>query len=600
VLRTQAARGSSRPAIQAPGRPALGYGDLAQLTETIGRVLRHLGYGPADRLMMALPNGPEAAVAFLALAGVGACCPVDPALTAREIDEYMALVRPAAVLLQPGFGAAMRAASAAAGVPVLELVPDPGGPAGACAVSGAGAVSGAARRRDAAPGGPATDAYSLLLPTSGSTSRPKLVPLRASTMIAGAEASRRAYGLGPTDCRLNVMPLFHIQGLVGSVLASLVAGGRVVCAPAFEPDAVLRWLDEYEVTWFSGSPTMHASLLAAGTAAARSVGHRLRFVRSGSAPLRPELMAEMEELWGVPVVESYGMTEAHQIASNPLPPGQRRPGTVGLPTGAQVAVRINGRPAAPGEPGEIIVRGANVVTEYLASAEVNAASFVDGWFRTGDTGVLDEDGYLTLTGRLTEIINRGGDKVQPREVDAVLEAHPAVARALAFGVPHPTLTQEVAAAVVLRSGARLSHGELEQFAAERLAPHKRPRRIVTVTTLPTHGTGKVRRGRLAEELGMTFYETHARPAADERGAAPRTATQAALVGIWAQALNLTSIGVDDDFFEAGGDSLSGMRLLDGVEQIFGVEVPPMAMYDTTNTVARMAAYIEEKRAAHGS
>jgi acyl-CoA synthetase (AMP-forming)/AMP-acid ligase II/acyl carrier protein len=341
---------------------------------------------------------------------------------------------------------------------------------------------------------------------------------------------------------------------------------------------------------------MHWNLLDAAFRSRRRAGRSLRFVRSGSARLSADLMGRLEDLWGVPVVESYGMTEAHQIASNPLPPGLRKPGTVGVPTGSEVAILNRDGPVGPGEVGEILVRGPNVVTEYLAPPEVNEAAFINGWLRTGDTGFLDEDGYLTVTGRMTEMINRGGEKVQPHEVDAVLEEHPAVAQSAAFGVPHPTLIQEVAAAVVLRPGTGVGPGELERFAADRLAPHKLPRRIVVLDSLPTHSTGKVQRNRLAEELGMTFGEVPGMPMASVGVDAPRSPMAAALVGIWAEALERVSVGVDEDFFACGGDSLSGLRLLAMVREVFGVEIPPMAMYDETSTVARMAGFIERSLA----
>jgi acyl-CoA synthetase (AMP-forming)/AMP-acid ligase II len=297
-----------------------------------------------------------------------------------------------------------------------------------------------------------------------------------------------------------VMPLFHVHGLVASTLATLATGGAVVVPGRFSPLTFWRVAREYRVTWYSAVPTLHQLLLArAEPGAPRPEGaERLRFIRSGSASLAPQVMHDLEAAFGAPVLESYGMTEAaHQMASNPLPPAVRKPGSVGQATGVAVGIMDeDGRHLNPGERGEVIIKGATVIRGYENNPEANAASFVDGWFRTGDQGYLDADGYLKLVGRIKELINRGGEKISPGEIDEVLLAHPSVAEAVSFGVPHPTWGEEVAAAVVLREP--VSQADLLAYCRERLADFKRPTRIYITDAIPRTATGKIQRRLVAQ------------------------------------------------------------------------------------------------------
>jgi acyl-CoA synthetase (AMP-forming)/AMP-acid ligase II len=345
----------------------------------------------------------------------------------------------------------------------------------------------------------------LVLHTSGTTSRPKLVPLTHRNVCASAHHIAATLELSPMDRCLNVMPLFHIHGLMAAVLASLEAGGSVFCTPGFSALKFFSWLQEADPTWYTAVPTMHQAILARAERNPRILAAaRLRFVRSSSSSLPPRVMAELEKTFRAPVIEAYGMTEAaHQMASNPLPPRPRKPGTVGVAAGPEVAVMDEeGRILPAGSPGEVVIRGPNVTPGYQANPGANATSFTHGWFRTGDQGVLDPDGYLTITGRLKEIINRGGEKISPREVDEVLLDHPAVQQAVAFAVPHPTLGEEVAAAVVLRDGARATEEELRAFASGRLAPFKVPRTLLFLEEIPKGPTGKLQRIGLAAKLGL--------------------------------------------------------------------------------------------------
>jgi acyl-CoA synthetase (AMP-forming)/AMP-acid ligase II len=344
-----------------------------------------------------------------------------------------------------------------------------------------------------------------VLHTSGTTSRPKIVPLRQVNITASAYHIAESLALTEADVCLNIMPLFHIHGLIAATLASLAAGGEVVCTPGFNAFRFFAWFEQARPTWYTAVPTMHQAILQLAPRHRELIrGSRLRFIRSSSASLPPQVMLALEQAFGVPVIEAYGMTEAsHQMASNPLPPRPRHAGSVGVAAGPEIAIMDeHGTLLPPGALGEVVIRGRNVTAGYEGNDAANAAAFTHGWFRTGDQGTLDEQGYLRLTGRLKELINRGGEKVSPLEVDAVLMDHPAVAQCLSFALPHPMLGEEVAAAVVLREGAAADERALRDFAAGRLAPFKVPRRIVFLDEIPKGATGKLQRIGLAEKLGL--------------------------------------------------------------------------------------------------
>jgi acyl-CoA synthetase (AMP-forming)/AMP-acid ligase II len=340
----------------------------------------------------------------------------------------------------------------------------------------------------------------LVLHTSGTTSRPKLVPLRHRNLFASAGNIAATYGLAPNDVALCVMPLFHIHGLMASAMATFGSGGLVVVPSKFDPMTFWPTLHDHRATWYSAVPTMHQLLLMRTRGERPPGAEGLRFIRSSSSALAPETMAQLESRFGAPVVEAYGMTEAsHQMASNPLPPAPRRPGTVGVGTGVRLGIMTDeGAVLQHGSPdaGEIVIQGPNVIDGYSNNPEANAASFVDGWFRTGDQGTIDVGGYLSLIGRLKEMINRGGEKIAPREIDDVLKQHPAVGEAVAFGAPHPAWGEEVVAAVVLKEP--VTERELIAFARERLADYKVPKKVYIVDKIPTTATGKIQRRTVAE------------------------------------------------------------------------------------------------------
>jgi acyl-CoA synthetase (AMP-forming)/AMP-acid ligase II len=347
---------------------------------------------------------------------------------------------------------------------------------------------------------PDDDDVALVLHTSGTTSRPKLVPLRHRNLFASVDNIADSYELGPADVAMCVMPLFHIHGLMASTMATLRSGGVVVVPPKFDPMTFWPIAKDHGATWYSAVPTMHQMLLLRNRGELPAGAEKLRFIRSASSALAPETMRELETRFHAPVLEAYGMTEAsHQMASNPLPPAERRPGTVGVGTGVRLGVMDESGALLPhSHAGEVVIQGPNVIDAYSNNPEANAASFIDGWFRTGDQGILDGDGYLSLIGRLKEMISRGGEKIAPREIDEVLMQHPAVGEAVAFGSPHPAWGEEVAAAVVLKKP--VSEKELIAFARERLADYKVPKKLYIVDKIPTTATGKIQRRSVAETL----------------------------------------------------------------------------------------------------
>ncbi len=479
------------PAIVVPGGVQLTYRLLREQVAAAADRLAGFGLGRDDRIALVLPNSAEAIVLFLAASTVGTAAPLNAAYKEEEFRFYLEDTRARALVVPPGQGEAARRAMPG-GVALIEA-----------AIDGGGRLvfeSHAARDPTRSAGAPAGDDVALVLHTSGTTSRPKLVPLRQRNLVYSALNIARTYGLSPADVALCVMPLFHIHGLMASTMATFASGGTVIVPPKFDPMSFWPVVKDLAVTWYSAVPTMHQLLLMRNRGERPAGAENLRFVRSSSSALSPETMRRLEAAFGAPVLEAYGMTEAsHQMASNPLPPGERRAGTVGIATGIEIGIMGEaGALVDTGEPGEVVIRGKSIIDGYANNPDANARSFTAGWFRTGDQGLLDSGGYLSLIGRLKEMINRGGEKIAPREIDDVLLQHPAVAEAVAFGSPHEAWGEEVVAAVVLKGEA--TEKELIAFARERLADYKVPRKLFIVEKIPRTATGKIQRRAVAESL----------------------------------------------------------------------------------------------------
>jgi acyl-CoA synthetase (AMP-forming)/AMP-acid ligase II/thioesterase domain-containing protein len=571
LLGEWAERTPDAPAITAPDRPPLTYGRLYAHVEDVVRRLNALGIGRNDRVGVVLANGPEMAVAFLSVAIAATCAPLNPAYGASEFDSYLSDLKAKAVIIPSGVASPVRAVAEARNISILELAPSAEAEAGLFTLTVDRMCLGSVQ---AGPAGP--EEIALVLHTSGTTSRPKIVPLTHANLCTSARNIAASLSLTPEDRCLNVMPLFHIHGLIGAVLSSLTAGASVVCTPGFSASMFFQWVETFRPTWYTAVPTIHQAVLAQAPAHGEIIARcPFRFLRSCSSALPPQLMAELEKVFGAPVIEAYGMTEAsHQMAINPLPPATRKPCSVGRASGPEIAIMdAVGRLLPPGESGEVVIRGPSVVAGYENNPEANQASFTAGWFRTGDQGFLDAEGYLFLTGRIKELINRGGEKISPREVEEVLLDHPAVAQAVAFAVPHPTLGEDIAAAVVLRGQASNTERELQEFVAARLADFKVPRRLLILPEIPKGPTGKPQRIGLAQKLGLTAADGQP-PSGRPPYQAPRTRTEEALAKIWTELLRLERVGVHDDFFHLGGDSFRAAALCEKIRQTFGQNVSP--------------------------
>ena len=566
MLRAEAGRYPESPAIVAPQRRPLSYERLWQQVEGMVAWLNAAGVGRADRVAIVLKNGPEMAVAFLGVSAGAAAAPLNPGYGAQEFDFYLTDLRAKAVIVQRGVDSPAVAMAKASGIAVFELSPMADEEAGLFALNGDRLIGRA--------GGHYSESsdVALVLHTSGTTSRPKIVPLTEANLSASAHNVAASLSLSSVDRCLNVMPLFHIHGLVAGTLASLSAGASVICTAGFEGDSFFGSLNDLRPSWYTAVPTIHQEIVRRAPQAAEIIGrHHLRFIRSSSAALAPSILAELEVIFGAPVIDAYGMTEAaHQIASTPFPPRRRVPGSVGLATGCEVAIMDEQGFLLPaGQAGEVVIRGRNVTLGYDHNPDANAVAFRNGWLRTGDQGVLDEQGYLSLTGRLKEIINRGGEKVAPREIDEVLLRHPDVREAAAFGMPHPTLGETVAAAVVPRDGKTLGEGEIREFAISHLPDFKVPTRIVIVTEIPKGPTGKLQRAGLADRLAAQLAVVYEPPGDDlERFSAT----------IFEQVLQVDRVGRNDNFFALGGDSLRAMQVSTRLTNALGLELPPTTLF----------------------
>jgi acyl-CoA synthetase (AMP-forming)/AMP-acid ligase II len=498
LVRRQADVRPDARALFAVARAPLTYRDFyEQVRRTVG-ALRAQGIRRNERVALVLPNGPEAAAAFVAVSSAATSAPLNPAYRAEEFDFYLSDLRAKALIIAEGMDSPAIEVARARGVAVLRL--RAGERAGEFDLGEAPGTHGPAGESDFAE----PSDVALVMHTSGTTSRPKIVPLTHANITRSAANIARSLALTSEDRCLNIMPLFHIHGLMAAVLATIEAGASVVCTPGFDAMKFFAWLTEFEPTWYTAAPTMHQAILARSSRHREAAAGRLRLIRSSSASLAPQVLEELQSVFGAPVIEAYGMTEAaHQMASNPLPPKARKPGSVGLAAGPEIAVMNQAGEMLPaGETGEVVIRGENVAAGYENNPDANRDAFVAGWFRTGDQGYLDEEGYLYLTGRLKEIINRGGEKISPREVDEVLLDHPAVEQALTFALPHEKLGEEVAAAIILRSGGAATAKDLRQFAAQRLADFKVPRKFVFLDEIPKGATGKLQRIGLAKKLGL--------------------------------------------------------------------------------------------------
>jgi acyl-CoA synthetase (AMP-forming)/AMP-acid ligase II len=479
---------SSAPAVisESPS-VVLSYRDFAEQIERLAEQLRSSGLRSGDRVVMVLPNGLEFIVILLALARAGLiAAPLNTLYKTDELRIFLEDIQPRAIIVGSANPAVLEAA-AGYSLAIWSSYAESSGVVG---------LNGIPKLARGIAGNPSGDDFALLLHTSGTTSRPKGVPLTHTNVLRSALNIASHYELTSADRSLVVMPLFHGHGLIGAALATLASGGAAIVPPRFSASEFWGLFRKHGATWYTAVPTIHEVLLERADRDG-APGRGARFIRSCSAALAPAVLANLEKRFGAPVLEAYGLTEAaHQVASNPLPPRPHKPGTVGFGTGVEIAIiDETGSHLPANRAGELVVRGPDVMRGYRNDPEATAAAFIDGWLRTGDAGVLDDDGYLTLTGRIKELINRGGEKIAPTEIDDVLLEHPAVVEAAAFGVPDAKYGEEVWAAVVLKGDTDAER--LQAFTRTRLADFKVPKVILITSALPKNETGKVERRELA-------------------------------------------------------------------------------------------------------
>ncbi len=586
LLHRWAERDPHAPSITTPDGATIGRGATLEQARSIGRRLRAAGIARNDRVALLVPNGPAAATAFLGTAAYAACAPINPAYRPAEIDRFLEDVRARALLVAPPLAAIARDLAEPRGITLLEIDES----------------RTSASTNGGEPDAAELDDVALVLQTSGTTSRPKTVPLTHRNIAASRRNIATTLGLGEDDRCLNVMPLFHVHGLVAALLASLEAGGSIACTPGFSGPHFLDWLEATGATWYTAVPTIHDSVLARPPRATKA---RLRFIRSSSAPLPARTAKELEGRFGVPVIEAYGMTEAaHQMTSNPLPPRERKLSSVGQAIGIDVAIfDAKGASVPSGTVGDVVIRGPSVVASYDGNEAANGEAYVNGWFRTGDLGRLDADGYLFLTGRAKELINRGGEKVSPREVEDALLEHASVQQAVAFAIPDERLGEEVGAAVVLRSPA--TERELRVHCAARVAAFKVPRQVLIVDEVPKGATGKFNRAELAKRVALE-RQREAPSSLDAPDEVVKRVTE-----VFKKVLHVTQVGAQDDFFrDLPGDSILAVELLARLRDELGVELTPLDFIDrpsvagvvtcrATSPVRLLERAVGQPRPTHG-
>lgn len=586
AINAHASANSHAPAIVFPDGAVAPYLSLQQQIERIGAALNDGGIGAGDWVAILLPDGPALAITILGVACRAAALPVNPNLTAPELDDLFAARHIKAVILS-------------------DTVKSPAGDIamrrGICQFEAMRVMDGVQIALRSPPLDPKTlrcdvqaDDIAVVLRTSGTTARPKLVSVTHRNLLSTATAIEEWFALTGADRALSVMPLYFAVGLKISLFTPLIVGASVAFpAPSGDAD-LLRALTELAPTWYSAGPTLHRSILERAHLMGRGrVRHSLRFIHSGAAPLPDEIHEGLESFFEVPVLQTYGASEIELVAANAAAPEGRRRGTVGKVRPGELAIRNDdGRIRAEGELGEIVARGPCVTPGYVDDPEANRAAFADGWFRTGDLGRIDADGFLTIVGRLKELINRGGEKIAPAEIDAALSRHPAVAEVAVFPVPHPRLGEDVATAVVLRPGKNATSLELRRFLRATLVPSKVPRRIHIVAALPKGETGKV----LRQDLSKMFAD-----APIGSPSAPwDTPLELEIAEIWRRLLGRETVGRDDEFFELGGNSLLAAQMLIEVERVTGLSLPDNILFETATIGELAQAVVRRDRATNQS
>lgn len=575
LLQKKAEEFPNKVALQSPGKKDMNFFELNQKIVELRKIFASLGLKRGDRVAMVMPNGIPMITVGLSLMSFASLAPLNPKYKKHEFDFYLSDLKPKALLVSRGQDSPAREVARSLGISILEIDENN--------LSIFGEKENFSEEIILAE----ENDIALVLHTSGTTSRPKIVPLTQKNISISAQNTVKTLQLDSSDKCLNVMPLFHIHGLVVS-LATLISGGTLIRPENFVADEFFSWLDKYQPTWYTAAPTIHQAIIK--EAQKNNLENiKLKKIRSSSAPLSKEIIGSLENIFSAPVLESYGMTEAAlQITSNQMSPGKRKPGSAGKADGPYLkVVNESGEEVATGEVGEVLIKGENVINAYENNPLANEESFQDGWFRTGDLGYLDEDGYLFITGRLKEMINKGGEKISPREIDEVMMQHEAVYQALSFSVPHTSLGEEVGVAIILESGFNITSVELQKFVREKLADFKVPQVVVFVSEIPKGPTGKLQRIGLYEKLkDMNLIKNI------EETSSLGSPSEDLMLKIWQEVLEQENFSMDDNFFEWGGDSLRAQALVDMIKKN-GYEIEIDDIFNCPN-VRTLLAQINSK------
>ena len=473
----------------------LSYGEFKIFNEKISRQLAATNIINSDRAAIVLPNGPLMASSFLSISSYMSAAPLNPLYKQEEFEFYLDDLKPKFLLVEPNSKSLAVIAAKNLNIPIFEMKISDNQPLGTFELFD----------KETNYKNPNDYDEALVLHTSGTTSRPKIVPLSNLNIFTSAVNISKSLKLTADDHCLNIMPLFHIHGLIAVLSASAKVGASVCASNGFNALKFLDLAETQNITWYSGVPTMHqAILLRAQKNSDKAKKLNLRFIRSSSASLPPAIFEQLNDIFQTPVIEAYGMTEAtHQMASNPLPPAIQKPGLVGMPAGPEICIMNDkNEKLSQGEIGEICIKGDNVTNGYENNPEANKQSFVNDWFRTGDEGFFDEDGYLKISGRLKEIINKGGEKISPLEVDNILMDFPPIDQALCFGYKDKMLGEDIAVAIKLKENKSCTEDDIKSYANEKLAKFKIPKKIFIVEDIPKGATGKLQRIGLAKKFGL--------------------------------------------------------------------------------------------------
>ena len=596
IIKAHAEQRPDNLAILSINRAPMTYGQLQRQTSAVVGSLNGLNIGRGDHVAVVVPSGPEMATAFLTISSGATCVPLNPAFKRSEFDSYLSDLDTKLVVVQSGFDSPIRDVAKEQNIRVLDLIPD-ADISGVFELTLNGEIlslDNSAPRVFSKP-----EDVAMILFTSGTTSQPKKVAIGHLHLDMSADARIQIFSLTEQDRCLNVMPYFHVHALKTCLLTTMKAGGSMFCTNGFSPSSFFETLALSQASWYSAVPTVHQTILARAENSEMVEKYpHLRFIRSTSAGLAPDTLEKLEDLFNVPVIETYGMTEtSHTLASNSLPPAIRKSGSVGPASGPELAIiDTNGGFLEVRETGEIVVRGDELECGYMDDDEANEKAFINGWFRTGDLGYLDEDGYLFITGRLKEVINRSGENIIPKEIDDVLLRHPAVRQAVTFAVPDELAGEEVAAAIILEETETVLERELQDFCSVHLVDSKVPRRIIFLAEIPKGPSGKLMRIGLAEHLGMDSVNdqvSNRNPGVSKVPELenPNTPTEEHLVEVWKDVLGLSELGVTQEFLNVGGDSIQVGQIRAKVEDEFGVELSFIDFFDSP-TVRDLSGVID--------